>query len=206
MKKTAGKTSKRTSRSRRSSREFRGLEAVLSAVIAAMKQLKARWYLFGAQAVALHGAQRTTQDVDVTALVEAPPAKIFAALRRAKLRPAFEDEAFVTQTRVIPCEHLPSGWKVDVVLGGPGFEEVIAGEAELRRVGRREIPVLRIEHLLVLKMLAGRTQDLGDVDRLVRARPDIDHREVIELLSGLERELDERDLVARYETLLSAST
>jgi hypothetical protein len=86
VKRPGGKTSKGTSRSRQSSRAPAKLEPVLSAISAAMKQLKARWYVFGAQAVALHGAQRATQDVDVT------------ALRRAKLIPQFEDEAFVAQT------------------------------------------------------------------------------------------------------------
>lgn len=171
-----------------------------------MKQLEARWYVFGAQAVAMHGAQRTTQDVDVTVLVGASTSTIFAALRRAKLTPTFADEAFVAQTRVIPCEHEESGWKVDLVLGGPGLEEVIAAESERKRIGRRTVPVLRLEHLLVLKTLAGRTQDLGDIDRLLRARSDVDHAEVVDLLAMLEAELAESGLVTRYETIRRGAT
>lgn len=207
MKKPARKTSKPTSRSRRSSQQPKpgdGVEAALEAIAAAMKRLKATWYVFGAQAVALHGAQRTTQDVDVTVLTEAATDDVVRELKRQALTPFFDDAAFIAQTRVIPCRHDASGWKVDVVLGGPGFEELIAAEAITAKVGALSVPVLRVEHLLVLKMLAGRPQDFADVDRLLRARPEANRVEVVDLLRTLEAELVESGLVDRFEQLADA--
>jgi hypothetical protein len=165
----------------------------------ATDELRARWYLFGAQAVALHGAQRATQDVDVTILVDTPPRDVVVALRRQKIVPRIDDAAFIAQTRVIPCDHAGSGWKIDVVLGGPGLEELIADEAIETTVGRLRVPVVRLEHLLMLKILAGRPNDLEDVRRLVRARRDIDHAEVTRLLTAIERELAADGLVGAYE-------
>ncbi len=167
-----------------------------------MKRLEARWYLFGAQAVLLHGAPRTTQDIDVTVLSDAPVATLVKALRREKIVPRYEDAAFVAETRVIPCDHPASGWKIDIVLGGPGLEELIADQATTRRLGRVIVPLVRLEHLLVLKTLAGRPQDLADVAALL-ALPGktIALAEVRGLLRALEVGLAEDGLVDRFNRL-----
>ncbi|MCU0698746.1 MAG: nucleotidyltransferase [Myxococcaceae bacterium] len=167
-----------------------------------MGRLEARWYLFGAQAVALHGAQRTTQDVDVTVLTDEPTAVLVEALRQERLVTMFDDAAFIEQTRVIPCQHVPSGWKVDVVLGGPGLEELVSLESEPHRVGALRVPVVRLEHLLVLKTLAGRPQDLADIARLLAARPEANLEVVRALLRELGDALADSELVDRFEALV----
>jgi hypothetical protein len=197
------KTSRRTASSQSSSsRSKPGAKAALQAVGRAMKTLRARWYVFGAQAVLLHGAPRTTQDIDVTVLTDASISRVIEVLRGAEIVPLIEDTAFLEQTRVLPCNHVPSGWKIDVVLGGPGLEELIAGQAIQRKVGGVSVPLLRIEHLLVLKVLAGRPQDLADVAALL-ALPGkrIARAEVKALLRALEDELAEDRLVERFERL-----
>jgi hypothetical protein len=66
-----------------------------------MKRLRARWYLFGAQAVALYGAARATQDIDVTVLGDFEAKDLIAALTREGISPQFADAAFVAETRVV---------------------------------------------------------------------------------------------------------
>jgi hypothetical protein len=198
------KTSPRTATRRSGSSGSKpGAKAALQAIARAMKRLKARWYLFGAQAVLLHGAPRTTQDIDVTVLTEAPTATLLRALRAERIIPRFDDEAFIAQTRVVPCEHRPSGWKVDVVLGGPGLEELIASQAIVRKLGGVSVPLLRLEHLLVLKVFAGRPQDLADVSALLSLPgKSVDFAEVRGLLLALETELAEGPLVERFDLLV----
>ncbi len=199
------KTSTRTSRSPKSlpQPESASVESAVMAIARAMKSIKAQWYLFGAQAVALHGAQRTTQDVDVTVLTEKSTAQLIAALKREKIVPRFSDAAFIEQTRVVPCDHGPSGWKIDVVLGSPGLEEFFASQAQLTTLGKTKAPLLRLEHLLVLKTLAGRPQDVADIDRLLKARSDVELTEVRALLMELERGLAEDGLVSRFDRIAS---
>ena len=130
------KTSRPTKRSRtRSRRSTSGsIEDALEAIARAAKRVKLRWYLFGAQAVALHGVPRTTQDIDVTVLIgELPASRLVDALAREGLVAQHEDEAFLAATRVIPTEHAASGWRVDVVLGGPGLEEEFLRQAVPRK-------------------------------------------------------------------------
>ncbi len=202
------KTSKGTSGSAKSSTRSRepNVALALAAVARAARSLKAPWYLFGAQAVALYGVPRTTADVDVTVVWNADAAKVVAALREADIDPLIDDAEFLERARVIPAEHRASGWRLDVVLGGTGLEEHIAAEAVTMSVGKLSFPVLRLEHLVVLKLLAARPQDLADVSRLLEVRGDaIALDEVRELLAALEAGLGESDLLGRLEELLRAA-
>ncbi|MFL5454131.1 MAG: hypothetical protein ACJ78V_19600, partial [Myxococcales bacterium] len=79
---------------------------VLRDLAAAMRDVGAGWYLFGAQAALLHGAARLTVDVDATVSwqrTELEP--LLAALRSHHfvLRPAPPD--FIDRTRVVPLVH-----------------------------------------------------------------------------------------------------
>ncbi len=197
------KTSPRTRNSRGASPSTSdaGAKLALAAIAAAMKRLGAKWYLFGAQAVALHGAQRTTQDIDVTILVERSTEDVVAALEKHGIVPRFSDREFVEQTRVIPCDHPASGWKIDMVLGGPGLEELFASEAEPRNLGGITVPLVRLEHLITMKVFAGRPQDLADVARLLALKRPVDLAAVRGLLTALEEGLSETGLVERLERL-----
>lgn len=64
--------------------------AALRALQQVARRLRARWFVFGAQAVALHGVPRMTQDIDVTLLTAAAPREVFAE----RIRPRFRAEAF----------------------------------------------------------------------------------------------------------------
>jgi hypothetical protein len=172
----------------------------LEAVAGAARRLKVPWYLFGAQAVALYGVPRTTADVDVTLLCNSDVGAVLEALRRSGIEPLVEDLAFIERARVIPAHHPASGWRVDVVLGGAGLEQQIAAEAVEMQIEETRVPVLRLEHLVVLKVLAQRPQDLADVARLLEVRGDVVRfDEVVELLSALEAGLEESGLVDTFE-------
>lgn len=200
------KTSKRTRPSRkRSPPRPAGIEAVLRSVAEAARALGARWYLFGAQAVALHGVPRTTQDVDVTLIVDAPGTRVVAALKKVGIVSLIKDDAFIAATRVIPSRHAATGWKVDVVLGGPGLEEHIARRALKARLGTVTVPLIRAEHLVALKVLAGRPQDLVDVGRMIAVKgKTLDLDEPRALLRALEVELGESGLVARLDAIAAS--
>jgi hypothetical protein len=172
----------------------------LEAVARTAKRLKVPWYLFGAQAVALYGVPRTTADVDVTLVCDAEVGVVLDALRRSGIEPLVDDVAFIQRARVIPANHPVSGWRLDVVLGGAGLEQQFAAEAVEIQIEKTRVPVLRLEHLLVLKVLAQRPQDLADVARLLEVRGDVVRfDDVVELLSALEAGLEESGLVDTFE-------
>ena len=167
--------------------------------------LGVRWYLFGAQAVLLYGGARLTADVDVTvALGERPTSDLVRALQRVgfALRVADVDD-FVGRTRVLPLVHAPSGLPLDVVLAGPGPEELFLARARRHDVEGVSVPVAAPEDLVVMKILAGRPKDVEDVRAIVAAGgAHLDHALVRETLGLLEGALDQRDLLPAFEAIV----
>ncbi|MEO6772531.1 MAG: DUF6036 family nucleotidyltransferase [Kofleriaceae bacterium] len=197
--KPTGASRKRSRRPRRS--DERQPEAALVAFASLAKRLGLRWYVFGAQAVNLHGFPRTTADLDLTIeLGDRSIEQVMAALIKAGFLPRFADAAFIASTRVIPVVHGASAFPIDLVLAGPGLEERFLDEVVLRKVGRSSIPLLSVENLIVTKLLAARPKDLEDVRELIAIR-DVDHAKVEELLSILEAALDQSDLRPLYRRL-----
>jgi hypothetical protein len=168
---------------------------------AAFETLGLRWYLFGAQAALVYGAARLTADVDVTVELGAVSNEaLVVALRNRGFEPRIGDPAFVRTTRVLPVVHLATRMPADVVLGGPGLEELFSSRAQLLDVAGVRVPVARAEDLIVMKILAGRDKDLADIDAVLRAQSsELDLAMIRETLGLLEQALDQRDLLPLFE-------
>lgn len=178
---------------------------ILAAFERAARDLGVRWYLFGAQAAILHGASRLTADVDVTVALGAHTSQeLVSTLRRESFVLRVEDvDAFVERTRVIPFRHEPSRIDLDVVLAGPGPEELFLARSEMRDVEGSTIPVARAEDVLVMKILAGRPKDREDVAQILVARGDtLDIAMTRSTLGLLEKALDQSDLLPEFERAL----
>jgi hypothetical protein len=179
---------------------------LLADLHAALRRIGARWYLFGAQAAILYGAARLTADVDVTIDPGAlPTSTIMDELQRAGfvLRVA-DAERFVERTRVLPLLHERSGIPCDVVLAGPGIEDLFFERTCVRVVEGLEVPVVAADDLVAMKILAGRPKDLDDVAAIVRAQGGgLDLVRARETLGLLEQALDRRDLLPLLETTLA---
>lgn len=158
------------------------------------------WYLFGAQAVAIRGAPRATQDIDITVFVARDDlADLLNALRAAALAARYPeqlDELLVAGS-VVPLVH-DSGMEVDLVLAGSGLETLALQRAERVPVQGTSIPVAHATDLVVMKVLAGRGKDLEDV-RALLACGDVDVDEATDLLRQLEEALGQSDLVMVLE-------
>ena len=169
-----------------------GLVEALKSLAAAFAQLGVRWYVFGAQAAILHGAARATADIDVTVdLAEQTTEVLATALRAQGFALRFTDDAFVAQTRVLPVTH-SSGVPVDVVLSGPGLEELFFEGVVFRTVGGARVPVASAEDIIVMKVLAARAKDLDDVRAVVSAKGGtLDVARIRATLALLEEALDQ---------------
>jgi hypothetical protein len=165
------------------------------------KRAKLRWYLFGAQAVALYGVQRTTADIDITLdLGNRSFEDIQRGLARAGFTPRFTDPDFAAMTHVFPVRHDATEMPFDLVVAGAGLEQRFLDGVRLHAIGRRQIPVIAPEHLIATKVLAQRPKDLEDVRGLLRVAT-IDHAKVTALLDLIEEALDQRDLRPLYARL-----
>ncbi|CAN5869722.1 hypothetical protein BH11MYX4_BH11MYX4_59780 [soil metagenome] len=173
------------------------VDEALADLARAFDTLGVGWFLFGAQAAIIYGSTRVTEDIDVTvALGDHPPKALAAALARAGFTHRFGDSAaFVEKTRVLPVVHGPTGMPVDVVLAGPGLEELFLRRRRRHRRGGASIPVASPEDLIVMKLLAGRPRDLEDVRAVLRGQGEkLDLGSLVETLRLLEEALAQDDL------------
>jgi len=180
------------------------LAEVLGGVPGACAKLGLRWYLCGAHAVAIHGAPRATQDVDVT--VEVPRERLAAlvdALGRRGFSHRFPEIAaeLLRDGAVLPMAHPPTGLDLDLVLAGSGLEALALGRTEMFDLAGVAVPVIGATDLVVFKVLAGRGRDLDDVRAILRGAA-VDVAEVRDLRSQLERALGQSDLLPALEAAL----
>ena len=164
-----------------------------------------RWFVFGAQAVAVRGAPRATQDIDVTVQVERTGIQaLVGSLESAGLRHRHPDLAddLLARGAVVPFVH-SSGMEVDLVIAGSGLEAMALDRASRVAIDGVDVPVAHATDLAVMKVLAGRGKDLDDLRSLL-AGGDVDLEEARDLLGQFEEALGRADLLARLEDAVDA--
>jgi hypothetical protein len=143
--------------------------ADLSRALAAQRVL---WYLFGAQAALLYGANRLTADVDITLHLPAglDTSTLVDGLNAHGFRVRITSPTFIAQTRVIPVVHSASGLPADLVIAGPGLEEEFLRRAVIHEIEGVSVPVAAPEDIVVMKILAARPKDFEDVVSILIAQ------------------------------------
>jgi len=181
---------------------------LLADLVLALDGARVPWFLFGAQAAILHGAARLTADVDVT--VRLPDGMSNQALAEALERCRFQrrvvDPTFIERTRIIPVVHLPTKLPLDVVLAGPGLEDVFFQRVQTREIDGVPVRLASPEDIVIMKVLAGRPKDLEDVIAILTAHgDDLDQRHIEATLSTLEDALSQNDLLPAFRQTVATS-
>lgn len=175
-------------------------------LLAALRPILARWgrwYVFGAQAVIVHGVPRLSADVDVTlALVPDAPERFASEMAEAGFALRVDDPDFVRRTRVMPFVHLATGMPLDVVLAGSGLEDEFLERAVVTDVGGTAVPIIDPTDLVIAKVLASRPKDLEDARALWRLHGgELDAQRVRRTLGLLEEALSQNDLISTFESI-----
>lgn len=181
--------------------------ALLADFATVCEKFELGWYVFGAQAALLYGSARLTADVDVTVHLGRLQSDEFAsALRAAGFELRVDNPQFIRTTRVLPVLHRSSGVPADVVLAGPGLEELFLERAQTRDLGGASVPVASAEDIIVMKVLAGRDKDRDDVLAILGAqRTSIDVTLIRSTLRLLEEALGQSDLMPALERALATA-
>lgn len=141
-------------------------------VLVELADAEAEFVVIGGHAVAYHGHPRATKDLDVFVRATEENAKrVYAALGAfgAPIQ-AFDVRAedFTTYDGVLQLGVPPV--RIDIVnrISGVTFDAAIASGDAFELEGRR-IPVIGRDALVENTTVAGRPQDLADIDALTRA-------------------------------------
>jgi hypothetical protein len=149
----------------------------LEALASLLGRLGIRWMLIGALAANRYRATtRLTQDVDLL-LADLGPG--LAALERALAEAGWSLRRALPGGEVLRLRH-PELGAADLIVAGTDYERVALSRARAERLGSAaEVPVATIEDVIVLKLVAGRAQDLADIEAILSAKPTLD-REYLE--------------------------
>lgn len=181
---------------------------LLVALDRAMREHAFRWYVFGAQAVVVHGRPRLTADVDATVDPAGAPAQDVAdtlAAHGFALRFQLSAE-HMRATRLLPMVHAPSGMPLDLVIAGPGLDQEFLARARPCDIGGVVVPVISPEDLVAMKVLAGRRKDLEDVRGvLMEQEGRIDLERTRDVLASMEAIVGEGKLLSRLDRLVRAA-
>ena len=154
-------------------------EETLARLAAVFRERGVPHALMGGLAVAAWGAPRATEDIDLLADVS-PSAELDRALGAAGFEAEWRRGAADDPIPLLLRLRSRSDPELDVVCATRAWEREMLARAVRLRLGQSlEIPVVALEDLIVLKLLAGGPADLTDVaDLLGRAGPlpDLDKR------------------------------
>lgn len=154
------------------------------------------WCLIGAQAAIVYGSRRSTQDIDISVMVdEALWPNFFDTLQRFGFVARRENAlAFAQSSRVLLMRHIESNIPIDLVLAGPGLEALFLERARNTEILGTAMRVLAPEDLIASKLLAGREHDIDDIRAVIAHQPDLNIDQLNELLTMFESALDRSDL------------
>lgn len=170
------------------------------------------WALVGGLAVAVRSEPRTTRDVDVAVAVrdDEGAERVVRTLHQRGYS-SWEALEQTTAGRLATMRMLAEveGREtiIDLMFASSGIEgELVASAQRLEIVPGLVVPVARIGHLIALKVLAGRSHDLGDLGQLLRRASEREieiARGAVDLIAerGFHRDKDVR---ADLERLLDA--
>jgi hypothetical protein len=181
-----------------------------------LRKLRLSWALVGGMAVSVRAEPRTTRDLDVSVAVgndseaESAVRELMSHGYRLQATPLEHlDTKRIATVRFLSTGAESHGVILDVLFASSGIEnEVVAAATPIEVLAGLVVPVASVWHLLALKTLAGRHQDITDIKSLLRFADEADlhrAREALELISrrGFDRG---KDLQAEFTRLIDQTT
>jgi hypothetical protein len=185
------------------------VELAFRRAVADLEALRVRWALIGGLAISVRSAPRFTKDLDFAVAVasDSEAEDVVHRLGGRGYRPVeVLEQEYVERLSGVRLEHSGSDVIIDLLFASSGIEnEVVAGATRLEVLPQLSAPVATVGHLIALKILAGRNQDLTDLGQLIPAASaaDLDTaRDAVRLIRarGFDRE---QDVVADLDKLVA---
>lgn len=180
------------------------LLAALGDLVAWLHAAHVPGVVIGGVAASLLGRPRVTRDVDVlVVLEEAEWARFLAAGEQFGFTPRRPDAIeFAREARVLLVQHGPSGIDVDIVFGALPFEEEAVAKAVWVNVAGVRLPLPTAEDLIIMKAVAHRPRDLGDIEAVLDAHPRLDTQRVRRWVREFSTALEMPDVLNDLERIL----
>jgi hypothetical protein len=130
--------------------------------------LDVKYAIIGGMAVQYWGEPRFTQDIDLTVSAPLDDLEGFIQSVLDRFAPRIDDAlSFARQNRVV-LVRAANGYPIDIALGLPGYEdEVLRRAVEYAIAPGKVVSICSAEDLIIHKAVAGRAQDIRDIEGIV---------------------------------------
>jgi predicted nucleotidyltransferase len=181
------------------------LAPALKALKSALKALDGHYMLIGGLAVVVRGFPRHTDDIDIAVLgAQTSIERLAKLLTKGGFEPRIDDAvAFAEQSQVLLFRHTDTGVEIDISLSWLPFEEEAIAAAERIQVEGTNLPVVRVEDLLIYKAIAWRDRDRRDISELLSLyRGQVDIPRVRRIVQQFSEAIDEPERIREFERLI----
>lgn len=165
------------------------------------------YVIIGGIALQRWGEPRFTRDLDVTILVNPDEEeRVIKKILRAFSPRISGALKFALKNRICLVKS-SDGYEIDISLGIPGYEEeVIKRSIECEIKKRYYVKICSAEDLIIHKAVAGRPQDLGDIESIIIRQGDkLQVRYIRKWLRKFSNTLNMPEILKRFEKLLKSS-
>ena len=133
-----------------------------------LTELNVSYAIIGGMAVQQWGEPRFTQDIDLTVQSPLEDLEDFISKLIQQFAPRLDDSlAFAQQNRVVLVS-ASNGYPLDISLGLPGYEdEVLERSVAVDLEPGKSVKICSAEDLIIYKAVAGRAQDVRDIEGIV---------------------------------------
>ncbi|HHS96997.1 MAG TPA: hypothetical protein ENK08_03735 [Chloroflexi bacterium] len=166
-----------------------------------LTRLNVPYAVMGGLAVQRWGEPRFTLDVDVTAMLPVDDPTPILRKIVAHFPPRLADAVEFARRHRVLLVRASNGVPLDISLGLPGYEEeVIARAVDWELEPGKVVRLCSPEDLIIHKAVAGRAQDLRDIEGIVyRQGTSLDAEYVRRWLEAFAEVLAQPDLPQRFE-------
>jgi hypothetical protein len=164
-------------------------------------ELKTQYVIIGGLAVQHWGEPRFTQDVDLTVAAPLTDFTSFIQMIVARFTSRLEDPiTFARHNRVV-LVRASNGCPVDISLALPGYEdEVMSRAVDYNLESDKAVRLCSAEDLIIHKAVAGRPQDVRDIEGIVYRQQDtLDVNYIRQWLHAFADILAKPDLLELFE-------
>ena len=171
-----------------------------SSALGALKQLLQHlgiaWVLIGAHAANRYrNSARFTQDID---LLLANTGENLTQLRVALEQAGWRVRQADSDGELLRLQH-PALGSADLLVAGTDYQQVAIQRARHELVdATMHVPVLTVEDVLLHKLIAGRYQDLADIEAILATRPVLDRAYLSEWMAYWSLEADWRRVAGDF--------
>ena len=145
------------------------VEKTLNNIDTFFKKHSMTYAVIGGIAGIIYSLSRTTRDIDITINVEIENLKDLAKYIANKFIPIKKNPVdFFEKYYVLPAYDKQTNIHIDFAAGLSEFDKNVIKRSKKIKFGYITISVCSIEDLIIYKLVASRTQDLADIEELLR--------------------------------------